>query len=264
MISKDVDVLSTRSAVTGHAPGRGWRLCRPPGAPGKAGRHKKAENMTKTILAYLLIALWAVPAQGADLVDAVQKKYESLSGFKAEFTQDLKNSASGEGESRSGTIAFKKPSLVRWETVKPEKELLVVGKDAVWDYFEDDREAYRYPVEEVINSKTMLKFLTGKANLREDFHVFEEADAEAAGLVRFKLVPKEPEPGLVMASVWVDPGTQMIMRLSIQDFYANTNDLSLKNLTVEAGLPDSLFSFTPPPGVAVHDNTGADGRNLSK
>ena len=50
----------------------------------------------------------------------------------------------------------------------------------------------------------------------------------------------------------------------IQDFYANTNDLTLKNLTLEASLPDSLFSFTPPPGVAVHDNTGADGRSLSK
>jgi outer membrane lipoprotein carrier protein len=220
--------------------------------------------MKKSILACLLVALWASPVRGADLVDAVQKKYESLSGFKAEFTQDLKNSASGEGEKRSGTVAFKKPGLVRWETVTPEKELLLVGKDVVWDYFEDDREAFRYPVEEIINSKTMLKFLTGKANLREDFHVFEEPDAEASGLVRFKLAPKEPEPGLVMAHVWVDPAKQMIMRLSIQDFYANTNDLTLKNLTVEADLPDSLFSFTPPPGVAVHDNTGADGRSLSK
>ncbi|MEF3695860.1 outer membrane lipoprotein chaperone LolA [Desulfolutivibrio sp.] len=220
--------------------------------------------MKKTILACLLVAVWAVPARGADLVDAVQKKYESLSGFKTEFTQDLKNSASGEGEMRSGSITFKKPNLVRWETVKPEKELLLVGKEAVWDYFEDDREAFRYPVEEIINSKTMLKFLTGKANLREDFHVFEEPDAAEAGLVRFKLVPKEPEPGLVMAHVWVDPATQMIMRLSIQDFYANTNDLTLKNLKVEANLPDSLFSFTPPQGVAVHDNTGPDGRTLSK
>lgn len=236
----------------------------PSGPPPGKQAGKKVCIMKKMILACLLVAVWTAPVRGADLVDAVQKKYESLSGFKAEFAQNLKNSASGEGESRSGTIAFKKPSLVRWETVKPEKELLVVGKDAVWDYFEDDREAYRYPVEEIINSKTMLKFLTGKANLREDFHVFEEPDAAAAGLVRFKLVPKEPEPGLVMADVWVDPGTQMIMRLSIQDFYANTNDLILKNLTVEAGLPDSLFSFTPPPGVAVHDNTGADGRNLSK
>ncbi len=232
-------------------------------APGKRAG-KKVCSMKKMILACLLVAVWAVPVRGADLVDAVQKKYESLLGFKAEFTQDLKNSASGEGEKRSGTIAFKKPSLVRWETVKPEKELLLVGKDVVWDYFEDDREAFRYPVEEIINSKTMLKFLTGKANLREDFHVFEEPDAEASGLVRFKLAPKEPEPGLVMAHVWVDPATQMILRLSIQDFYANTNDLTLKNLTVEADLPDFLFSFTPPPGVAVHDNTGADGRSLSK
>jgi len=219
--------------------------------------------MKKTILTCLVVVLAAIPVGSADLVDAVQKKYESLSGFTADFNQDLKNSSSGEGEKRSGTITFKKPSLVRWETVTPEKELLLVGKDVVWDYFQDDHEAYRYPVEEIINSKTMLKFLTGKANLREDFHVFEEKDPEAAGLTRFKLVPKEPEPGLVMAHVWIDPATQMIMRLSIQDFYANTNDLTLKNLKIESTLPDSLFIFTPPKGVSVHDNTGADGRTLS-
>lgn len=219
--------------------------------------------MKKTILAYVLIALWSIPAHGADLIDAVQKKYETLSGFTAQFNQNLKNSSSGEGEVRTGTITFKKPSMVRWETATPEKELLLVGKDAVWDYFEDDREAYRYPVEEIINSKTMLKFLTGKANLREDFHVFEEPDPAAANLKRFKLVPRDPEPGLVMAHVWVDPATQLIMRLSIQDFYANTNDLTLKDLKVEANLPDTLFTFTPPKGVSVHDNTGADGRNLT-
>ncbi len=220
--------------------------------------------MKRLMLACVLVAVVALPVRGADLVDAVQKKYEEIVGFTADFNQDLKNSSSGEDEKRSGTIAFKKPSLVRWVTQKPEKELLVVGNDAVWDYFEEDKEAYRYPVEEIISSKTMLKFLTGKANLREDFHVFEEPDPEAGGLSRLKLVPKEPEPGLVMAHVWIDPATHLIMRISIQDFYANTNTLRLENLKIDSKLPDSLFVFSPPKGVTVHDNTGFDGRTLTQ
>lgn len=220
--------------------------------------------MKSFLLACMLVAVWALPVRGADLVDDVQKKYESLVGFTADFNQNLKNSSSGEGEKRTGTIAFKKPSLVRWETEEPEKELLLVGKDVVWDYFEDDQEAYRYPVEEIISSKTMLKFLTGKANLREDFHVFDEPDSAAGGLSRLKLVPKEPEPGLVMAHVWVDPATHLIMRIAIQDFYANTNDLILKNLKVDPKLSDSLFVFSLPKGVTVHDNTGLDGRTLTQ
>ncbi|MFZ5813029.1 MAG: LolA family protein [Thermodesulfobacteriota bacterium] len=220
--------------------------------------------MKSFILACVLLVMWALPVRGADLADAVQKKYDGIVGFTANFNQDLKNSSSGEDEKRSGTIAFKKPSLVRWETVAPEKELLLVGKEAVWDYFEEDQEAYRYPVEEIISSKTMLKFLTGKANLREDFHVSEEPDPEAAGLTRLKLVPREPEPGLVLAQVWIDPETHLIMRIAIQDFYANTNELRLDNLKLDPTLPDSLFVFSPPKGVTVHDNRGLDGRTLTR
>lgn len=49
-----------------------------------------------------------------------------------------------------------KQSLVRpQETQKPEKELLVVGQHAVWDYFEADKVAMKYRSSQVFNSKTM-------------------------------------------------------------------------------------------------------------
>ena len=99
----------------------------------------------------------------AELAARIQKKYATITAFSSSFTQAIRNAASGDTERRAGTIAFKKPLLVRWETVTPEKELLLVAQDAVWDYFEEDKEAYRYAVEEIINSKTMLRFLTGKA-----------------------------------------------------------------------------------------------------
>jgi hypothetical protein len=89
------------------------------------------------ILLVLLAGLlaWSAPARAAEdpaqLAARIQKKYASISSFTAGFTQAIRNAASGDTENRSGTIAFKKPTLVRWETVKPEKELLVVGKDAV-------------------------------------------------------------------------------------------------------------------------------------
>ena len=99
-------------------------------------------------------------------------------------------------EQRSGSFVFKKPTLVRWETVKPEKELLIVGKDVVWDYFEEDKEAYRYSVEEIINSKTMLRFLTGKANLNEDFLVAAgKADEAGPGQAVLQLAPASPSRG---------------------------------------------------------------------
>ena len=222
------------------------------------------------ILLVLLAGLlaWSAPARAAEdpaqLAARIQKKYASLSSFTAGFTQAIRNAASGDTENRSGTIAFKKPTLVRWETVKPEKELLVVGKDAVWDYFEEDKEAYRYSVKEIISSKTMLRFLTGQANLTEDFIVAPSKDAPGPNQAVLDLAPREPEPGLVMARIWVDLATDLIARIRIQDFYANTNDLTLTNLAVNPKLGDALFAFTPPKDAKVRDNAPAKERDLKQ
>lgn len=223
------------------------------------------------ILILLLAGLlaWSVPARATEdptqLAGRIQKKYASINSFTADFTQAIRNAASGDTENRSGTIAFKKPTLVRWETVKPEKELLIVGKDAVWDYFEEDKEAYRYAVKEIISSKTMLRFLTGQANLTEDFIVaLGKADTAGPNQAVLDLAPRDPEPGLVMAKVWIDLDTDLIARIRIQDFYANTNDLSLTNLVINPKLGDGLFAFRPPKDVKVQDNAPVQGRDLKQ
>lgn len=220
------------------------------------------------VLAISLQFAGVVAAHAADateLAGRIQKKYASINAFSANFKQAIRNAASGDTENRSGSFLFKKPVLVRWETLKPEKELLIVGKDAVWDYFEEDKEAYRYSVAEVISSKTMLRFLTGKANLTEDFLVAPGKSGEAGpGQAVLTLAPREPEPGLVLAKVWVDLATDMIARIFIQDFYANTNDLTLEGVVANPKLADSLFAFTPPQGAKVHDNAPAKERNLKQ
>lgn len=225
------------------------------------------KNVFVLLVAGLLLAI-AIPALAVDpteLAGRIQKKYASINAFSAEFSQAIRNAASGDTERRSGSFIFKKPLLVRWETVKPEKELLLIGANAVWDYFEEDKEAYRYSVQEVISSKTMLRFLTGKANMTEDFLLAPgKAEEAGPGQAVLQLAPRDPEPGLVMAKVWVDLSTDLIARIYIQDFYANTNDLTLSNLVVNPKLADTLFSFTPPKDAKVHDNMPPKERDLKQ
>ncbi len=213
-----------------------------------------------TALAAALFA-WPPTAAAADATANIQKSYESIKGFTAKFSQTLVNSASNEKDERVGVISFKKPALIRWETDTPEKELLIVAKDAVWDYFEADNEVFRYPVEEVINSKTMIRFLTGESKISQDFHVTEEK-GDKPGILKMTLVPKEPEPGLVEAVIWVDTKTWFLTRISIRDFYANTNDLRLSDIVIDPNQPDSKFTFVPPPGCMVFDNAAPEGKNL--
>jgi len=207
----------------------------------------------RTLIFFLAVLALPLSAQASGLADAIQKRYESVQQFQADFQQELSNAASGSVEKRSGKIWFKQPSLVRWDTLKPEKELLVVGQKAVWNYFEADKIAMKYRTNQVFSSKTMIRFLSGKANLKEDFKVTEQGSED--GLIKMRLVPKEPEPSMVMAYIWVDPKTHFMGRVLIVDFFGNGNQVTLLGLTTDKRPDARLFEFTPPAGVQVRDNT---------
>jgi len=201
----------------------------------------------------LSILVQPLAAQANALTDAIQKRYESVQHFQADFQQELTNAASGSVEKRSGRIWFKQPSLVRWDTLKPEKEVLVVGQSVVWNYVEADKVALKYRANQVFKSKTMIRFLSGKANLNEDFKVTEQGTED--GLLKVRLLPKEPETSMVMAYIWVDPKTHLMGRVLIVDFFGNGNQVTLHGLTTDKRPDAKLFEFTPPSGIQIRDNT---------
>ena len=190
-----------------------------------------------------------------ELMEKLQKRYETLEGFRADFSQVLVNKSSGDTQQRSGVIAFKKPQLIRWETREPEQELLMVGEDFVWDYYPDEGTLYKYHVEELLESKTMLRFISGKASLEEDFFVTEIADPDTPDFIKLDLVPKVPEPGLVQAFVWVQPEEALFKKITLLDFYGNENTVSFEDIELNPNFESGAFKFTPPPDAELFDNT---------
>lgn len=205
--------------------------------------------------AILLSAVVLLPSLGEceNITERMQRQYEELQSFRAQFDQVLTNAASRESEERAGSIEFMQPSLVRWTTVTPEKEVLVVGRKFVWDYYPADEVAFKYRLDQMFSSRTMLRFLSGQANLAEDFVV--DKQSEEKGMVHLSLVPKNPEPGLVRAEAWIDPDTALLRGVLIEDFYGNTNRLFLKNIKLNVGLTAEHFDFAPPKGVVVQDSS---------
>ncbi len=220
------------------------------------------------LLTFILFALFSMSAHAADTVapedmpDLIQKRYESLKTFQADFVQELTNVASGEVDERKGRIWFKQPSQIRWETVEPEKELLTVGPEYAWNYIEGEELAIKYSVTSLLDSKTILRFISGQANIKEDFIVKTEwqgADEVRAkwgqGFTVLQLVPKEAEPGMVLAFIGVEPDTGLLRQVMIIDFYGNGNELRLSNVELDVDLAAGMFTFTPPEGTQVEDNT---------
>lgn len=224
----------------------------------------------KNIVLFLIVfgVLFASPSMAAEpvspdeLPDLIQKRYETLKTFQADFVQELTNVASGEVDQRIGKIWYRQPSQVRWLTESPEKELLLVGSEYAWNYIEDEELAIKYNVSSILSSKTILRFISGQANLKEDFIVRTQWEGDEGVREKWgkdytvlKLIPHEAEPGLVLAFIGVEPDTGLLRQVMIVDFYGNGNELRLSNVEVDVELSDDMFQFTPPEGVMVEDNT---------
>ncbi|MGE4442811.1 MAG: outer membrane lipoprotein chaperone LolA [Desulfomicrobium sp.] len=198
-------------------------------------------------LVFVLTSVWC--AQASDLSDRIQKRYDSLQSFRAFFLQKLTNASSREVQERLGSITFKRPRFIRWETTSPENELLIIGQNTVWEYFPEEETVYRYSVEQVLSSKTMIRFLSGEANLKDDFIVEDlGADGEFRHL---KIIPMEPEPNLVEGELWVRPGQDMLEKIKLVDFFGNINELELTGIEIDVTVEDKDFILNPPEGTDV-------------
>ena len=201
------------------------------------------------VFTLVLVLAGAVCAQADDLTDRIQKRYDTLQSFRGFFLQRLTNASSREVQERLGNIAFVRPRFIRWETTSPENELLIIGKDTVWEYFPEEETVYRYTVEQVLGSKTMIRFLSGEANLKDDFTVQDMGmDGEFRHL---KLIPREPEPNLVEGDVWVRPGQDIMEKIRLVDFFGNVNELELTGLELDVPVDEKEFELVPPKGTEI-------------
>ena len=215
-------------------------------------------------IAFCLFLLMALPlashAAGTDVASVaakVQTAYADLQSFRADFTQALLQRDSGTVQKRSGTISFKRPLLVRWETAAPHAELLMVTSREIWNYHPDEELAYRYSRALAEDSRSLIQVITGQSALTRDFDV-EPAEAPSKdGLIHLLLYPKEPTTEMTEAQLWIDPATSLIRRAMVMDFYGNTNTVELKNLQKNASIPASEFTFDPPKGTEVEDHVEA-------
>ncbi|MBQ9406310.1 MAG: outer membrane lipoprotein chaperone LolA [Desulfovibrio sp.] len=206
-----------------------------------------------TLLVLLLLGCApAVPA--ADTASLIKARYEVLRSFSATFEQTLTHKESGSRERRQGTLLFQKPLLIRWQTGKPHEETLVVTAKEIWDYLPDEEIAYRYPLDLVRDSRSIIQVVTGQAVLTKDFDVKEEGTS--GGLLKLRLYPKEPAPQMVEAALWVEPSSGLIRGASIVDFYGNSNEIRFHRFQADVPLKSTEFTFKAPKGVEVEDRIG--------
>ncbi len=226
-------------------------------------------NKFKLLGTFFLFAFSALSSSTAfantdRLLNDIQEKYAELNNFRAEFNQELYHRESQHNQEKSGVFFFKKPMLIRFESIEPDSEILIVNNEAIWNYIPYEELAYKYSRQLLDNTNNILSVLTGKTSFDDEFDVEQLEDKKQGGKIFhvLKLYPLEPTLDLTEADLVVDSRTKLIYSAKIYDFYGNTNYVTFSNYEIDTTIEKDTFEFIPPKGIDIEDHTSAESLQI--
>jgi outer membrane lipoprotein carrier protein len=200
-----------------------------------------------------LSALTTAQDTAADMAQALQRKYDAVRDFSADFVHTYEGGVLKRKLTERGRVQVKKPGRMRWDYEAPEKKLFVSDGVRMYFYVPADKQVIVSPVPADAEAATPALFLAGKGRLATEFTPsFVDLPAGLpAGSRTLKLVPKSKQTDYDWLVLAVDPTTLAIRGLMTVDAQGGTSTFAFTNLKENVGLEDSEFTFKPPRGVEV-------------
>ena len=203
----------------------------------------------------LLCALPAVPrAQSRPAPEAfaraLQQRYQGIRDFSADFVHTYRGGVLRTQTTERGAVSVKKPGLMRWVYMTPEKKEFVSDGRQIYSYIPADRPVLVTPLPADDEATTPALFLAGKGDIVRDFTA-TTAEAPIPGTAALKLTPRREEPEYEYLVVAVDPATLQIRGLTTRDRQGGDSTLIFNNLKENRGIADKEFTFRIPRGVDV-------------
>jgi outer membrane lipoprotein carrier protein len=186
------------------------------------------------------------------LLAEVEAHYAKSGSLSAEFAQEDLSATFGEKKSSQGTLAWKAPDSLRWETKAPEANLLVSNGKTVW--------VYTPPFDESENGQVIVRKASEvKSRLLDALLAGRFSKAMQQGLTieslpkrTFALKPKKGAGGtLKQAVVTIGDEQPVIAKVAIEYKDGNQSTIQLSNIKMGEALAKSLFEFKVPPRTDV-------------
>src|SRR5712691_3254711 len=202
----------------------------------------------------VLVAAGPVSAQPLDeVVRDIEAAYGRMIDLRADFTQTAFNKSLNQTIPARGTVYLKKGGKLRWEFTEPTPQEIVSDGKKLWVYTPTLNQANVAQAPEALAGPAG-SFLAGLGRLRAEFGVrflnpAQPRDAEGNWVL--DLTPKRPLPTLARLVLSVDAKTWELRRAIVYDQFENTVTMRFTKVATDTGLPDRLFAFEVPKGVAT-------------
>jgi len=195
----------------------------------------------------------AADSTASELASALQRKYDGVKDFSADFTHAYEGGVLRKQIIERGRLLVKKPGKMRWDYSAPEPKQFVSDGVKTYSYLPQDKQVIVATVPPDDQATTPTLFLAGKGNLTRDFTpaLIDVPAGMPAGSRALKFVPKARQPDYDWLILVVEPGSLAIRGLVTVDAQGGKSSFFFTNLKENVGLADKEFAFRIPRGVDV-------------
>ncbi len=188
-----------------------------------------------------------------DVLKKIELRYSTGKTLSAKFDQLVSSSATQSQKKESGVVYFQRPNQMRWETEKPDINLLVSDGKTFWFYtppfFSGEKGQVVIQNAKSVRSKLAERLLSGS------FSTLKDVTIDLIGPRTFRLTPKAGTAGTVKsATLQLDSKDQTIEKVTLEHEGGNRAEITLSQIEVGKKLDSKLFQFKAPPQTDIIKN----------
>lgn len=167
---------------------------------------------------------------------------QNLKTYQANFDQVIQDKHGTTIQESTGKMALQRPGRFRWETLKPNQQLIVADGKYIWVYDKD--------LQEVTQKKQTADAQSPGLLLSDSvIHLAKRFSVSLPDTNDFKLVPVKQDL-FKSVELFFDPKGSLT-KMILQDNIGQTTKIQFAHTSANTSLSPSLFKFTPPKNTDV-------------
>jgi outer membrane lipoprotein carrier protein len=176
---------------------------------------------------------------------------KDLSTFSASFEQTVFDEAGELLETSHGTVCISRPGKFAWDYQAPYQQSIVSNGKTLWLY---DADLAQVTINAIDTSAagSAAQLLGNNVNIDEQYKVVELGVRDGADWL--KLTPKTADQQYSAVEIGLHDKT--LVGIKLLDNLGQVTALAFSNLRRNPPLPDTQFTFLPPPNVDVVTGAG--------
>ena len=200
--------------------------------------------------AFIIQPSYAADAKNADaIVDALQKNYDAIVDFTADFRQETDVKTLNRSLKAWGKVYFKRPGKMLWRYDEPKGQFVLADGQFLYFYQPEQNQIIKSALKNAFRTDIPLSFLLGIGNLKKDFSSALKSTDENEYVLR--LVPKGDSAGFGEILLGVSKNSADILWVSVRDASGNLTTIRFSGMRKGVALKESLFTLHIPNGVDV-------------